>query len=135
MKNVSPMDLEFVKKAERKILEEAGRIEELEEQIQDKEKEILRAERKVLSEIDRSPFQAFRGGVLTKRQFAWLKKVVIRRIAKHKFLFSLFVMFGVVLVWRGVWELSSMIPILSSSFVALAVGILVLWLVNKYTEL
>jgi hypothetical protein len=135
MKNVSPMDLEFVKKAEQKILEEADRIEELEDQIQDKEKEILRAERKVLSEIDRSPFQAFRGGVLTKRQFAWVKKVLIRRIAKHKFLFSLFVMFGVVLVWRGVWELSSMIPILSSSVVALAVGILVLWLVNKYTEL
>lgn len=64
-----------------------------------------------------------------------IRKRFIQKIARRKFLFALLIASGTVLVWRGLWEITAKLPLLSESFVALFVGLGILWVVERYSEL
>lgn len=108
-------------------IEEIKKVEREEEKILVEEKKMAKEEGKLLNEtIDLQ--KTFKDATKMRMSF-------LRKFAKHKFLFSLIGGIGVVLVWRGLWDLSETIPGLESSAVALVVGLGIIWLLEKYTEL
>ncbi len=64
-----------------------------------------------------------------------LQKNLIFHARHHKLLFPLVVAVGVVLVWRGLWNLFDQVPILSYSFISLALGIIILWAFNRINSI
>lgn len=105
-------------KTNTKVLNEEKRIEATEEEVLNQEKKIERT----LASNELKDFNQ------TRRAF-------VNRIAKHKFIFTLIASTGIILVWRGIWELTSRLPILSDSFVALILGVGILWLIERYSDL
>lgn len=64
-----------------------------------------------------------------------LQKNLIFHAKHHKLLFPLVVAVGVVLVWRGLWNLFDQVPILSYSFISLALGLIILWAFNRFNSI
>ena len=115
-------------KVENKILDE-------EEKIENTEKELLKDEKIVVNTLESRQFKTLVQSSNVLRDLAKTRKVIVRKTAKHKFIFTLIVSTGIILVWRGIWEVSATLPILSSSFAALFVGVGILWLIERYTDL
>lgn len=59
------------------------------------------------------------------------KKYLITHTKHHKLLFPLIVGVGVVLLWRGLWDLFDNTPIISYSFISIALGLIILWAFNR----
>ena|SRR5579872_4053536 len=64
-----------------------------------------------------------------------LQKNLIVHAKHHRLLFPLVVAVGVVLVWRGLWNLFDQVPILSYSFISLALGLIILWAFNRINSI
>lgn len=64
-----------------------------------------------------------------------LKKNLIFHARHHKLLFPLVVGVGVVLLWRGLWNLFDQIPIVSYSFISIALGLIILWAFNRMNSI
>ncbi len=64
-----------------------------------------------------------------------LQKNLIVHAKHHKLLFPLVVAVGVVLVWRGLWNLFDQVPILSYSLISLSLGLIILWAFNRFNSL
>jgi hypothetical protein len=62
------------------------------------------------------------------------RRRLVKKLAKHRFLFSMIVSFGVVLVWRGIWDITAELPVLKESAVALITGFVIIWFLEKYSE-
>jgi len=60
-----------------------------------------------------------------------IQKNLITRARHHKLLFPLVITAGVVLVWRGLSGIFDATPIISYSFISLALGIIILWVFNR----
>lgn len=108
-------------KDEKKILVEEGQI--------------LRKEQQIEEVLEGKEFKTLLENGEALKDLNSVRKRIIRRIAKHRFIFTLIVSTAIVLVWRGIWEISSIIPVLSQSIVALAIGLLILWLIERYSDL
>jgi len=119
--------LEEISKKEKQILEEEKKITEQAEKllkIQPTIKEILHKEQQVVQE---------EAAVTTELNF--FQKFFVARAKKHRAIFQVIIVLGVVLVWRGLWGLFDQMPILSSAAISLVVGLIVLWLFNRITDL
>lgn len=64
-----------------------------------------------------------------------LKTNLIVHAKHHKLLFPLVVAVGVVLVWRGLWNLFDQLPIVSYSVISLALGLIILWAFNRFNSI
>ncbi|HXS15349.1 MAG TPA: hypothetical protein VN711_04420 [Candidatus Saccharimonadales bacterium] len=64
-----------------------------------------------------------------------LQKNLIIHAKHHRLLFPLIVGVGVVLLWRGLWNLFDQIPIVSYSFISIALGIIILWAFNRLNSI
>lgn len=60
-----------------------------------------------------------------------LQKNLITHARHHKLLFPLIITAGVVLVWRGLTGIFDATPLVSYSFISLALGIIILWVFNR----
>jgi hypothetical protein len=121
----------------------------LESAILEKEREILKEEKVIELEAEKIfSLSAYMRKLLRKdiqqeekeeriveEQTTFMQKLVINKMKKHRILFPLVVVTAVVLVWRGLWGIFDGTPIISSSYVSLIAGIVLLWLFNKFTEL
>jgi len=96
------------------------KVEALELKIINEEEEIMRSDKETSSSV--------------RAILQWRNRVA-RKISRHKALLSTLIATGVILVWRGIWEVSADIPVLSSSLVALALGVVILVFINRYTEI
>lgn len=122
--------LEKIISLENEILEREKKIEGDQKKLLAEEGEVLSEEKKL--EVNISGVSKI-GRQLNKIET--FRSRFVSKIAKHRFIFSLLAASGVVLVWRGLWDISETLPILSSSFVALIVGLGLLWLLQKYTDM
>ena len=113
---------------EDKILKEEKKIEADEEKL-------LQEEKVVVKTLEGRQFRTLLESSNVLRDLAKTKKGFIRKIAKHKFIFTLIVSTAIILVWRGIWEGSAAVPFLSSSIVSLIIGVGILWLIERYTDL
>lgn len=128
-------DLDQMEKVQTAVLKEEHHVEQLEEQIKEEQKELSVAEKTILTLIRQNPLRILMVGGLTKKELHYLRLITVHRLTKRKFLFAVFVAFAVVLVWRGLWELIDITPVLSSWWVSLVAGLIMLWLVEKYTSI
>lgn len=126
--------LDIIEEKERQIVAEEKKIEAAEERITQEEKRILSSEQAILRSTRPGIKSLFRGK-LTPPERYFVKQRIIKRFAKHKFLFSLLFTIGVVLVWRGIWHTADVTPLLSISVVSLGVGLFILWAIDRYTDL
>jgi len=62
----------------------------------------------------------------------WRDSFVRTFSQQHRIMFNTLLTVGVILISRGVWELSASIPFLSSASISLVVGIAVLVVINRY---
>lgn len=130
------------KTEEQKIKQEEEKLEEIVERVEQAEERIEKEERKIIS-AQESLLKRFKtktvGYVLTKgltqEDVNYLKKVFVLRIARHKFIFAVLVTFALVSIWRGTWHTLDETPILSNALISLLIGYLIIWLLEKYTEL
>lgn len=104
---------------------ELKKIEQLESKILKEEEKIEKKEAEILT-FDKSVT-----GVV--KDLSSFRSTLVRRIAKHKFIYTLVIALGVVMVWRGLWDLTE--SLITSSIISLLGGILLLWLIKKYTEI
>lgn len=119
--------LHEIAEKEKQILEEEKKITEQAEkflQIQPKIGELLKKEQVVAQE---------EAVVTTELNF--FQRFLVAKTKKHKIIFQIIIIFGVVLVWRGLWGIFDQLPIISSAIISLVVGFLVLWLFNRITDL
>lgn len=115
-----------------KSLEDKKILDELKD-IKDEEKEILKREDKVEETLESTSFKEIMDAAPAVKELSTFRSKFVRRIQKHKLIFTLFVAVGIVLVWRGLWELSE--SIIASAAVSLVLGIVLLWLIKRYTDL
>ena len=128
---------ELLEEHEKQIHKEVEKIEKAEERIEKEESEILSAEKKIIQSLNRRPLSAFfiEPGT-TAKELGFFRSIFVRRFSrKQRLLFALIVTFAVVLIWRGIWEIVDIIPFLSFAVVSLIVGILLIWFLQKYTDL
>lgn len=105
---------------EKKITEEAEAILKIKpaiKQILDKEQTVAAEEAAVTTELN------------------FFQKFFVARAKKHRAIFQVIIVLGVVLVWRGLWGIFDQMPIISSAVISLVVGLILLWLFNKITDL
>jgi hypothetical protein len=133
--SISETELEKIENAEVEVLKATEVIKESEHRIQEEEKQILILEEQILKQIKHHPIRTLARGGFTRKELQILHKVFVRKLAKHRLVFTVIITFGVVLIWRGFWEVTAVLPLLSSPIVCLIVGFIVLWGVKKYTEL
>ena len=131
MSQVDSAELELI---EEKVKAETERIEAAEERIEREEKKIKASERAVLQVLKGKTGSFLPKGAPFNR-FELVRQLILRKISRKKLTFTLIVIIGVVLVWRGIWEISESLPILQYSVIALLVGIGILWLIERYTDL
>ncbi len=105
---------------EKKITEEAEALLKIKPAI----KKILEKEQVVVAE---------EAAVTTELNF--FQRFFVTRARKHKAIFQVIIVAGVVLVWRGIWGIFDQMPIVSSAVISLIIGLILLWLFNKITDL
>ncbi|MBI3485591.1 hypothetical protein HY025_01455 [Candidatus Daviesbacteria bacterium] len=127
--------LETISKEEARILKETEKIEEAEERIKQEEKEILESEQKILATAKEHPLKTLVRHGLSRRGIGFIRATYLKRLSKHRFIYALIVLFAIVLVWRGFWETTSLVPFLANPVIALLIGIGLLWILKKYTNL
>ena len=118
---VDHMDkLQNIEKLEKRILKELGRVEAMEKKLLGEEEELMDRQEEVATGL---------------KKLMFLRKTFLQKLSQHKAVFSTLLATGVVLVSRGIWELSAHLPYLSSSVVALMAGVAILVIINRYPNI
>jgi len=103
---------------EKRIIKELKNVESLERKISGEEQEIEEQERKVSTSV--------------QKLLHWRNEFVKNLSQQHRIFFNTLLTVGVILISRGVWEISDKLPLLSSSGVSLVVGVGILVIINRY---
>ncbi|NTU46353.1 hypothetical protein HGA88_01895 [Candidatus Roizmanbacteria bacterium] len=127
--------LEKLQLEEEELARETELIKKMEQRIAADEKRILHEEKMVESTLKASGIAGDLGMTTIFGRTQKLRNIFIKRVSKHKFITTLLVTTGIVLVWRGIWHLADETPILSIAAVSFVVGILILWVIDRFTEL
>lgn len=64
-----------------------------------------------------------------------VQETILSKMQKHRFFFPLVSAIGVILVWRGLWDIFDQIPIISYSAISLSLGLIILWAFNRVKSL
>ncbi len=112
--------LKEIAQTEKKILIELTKTEKAIEKIKSEEVHIEEEDTAILKGV---------------RASTGFRSKVVRRIAKHKILFTLITATAIILFWRGVWDVSSSVPVLSYPIAALLIGAVILIFIDRYSDL
>lgn len=104
-------------------------IIEKESAIEDKEREIIGLEQELIKKIDKLDKVD-----KTVSRIELYRRKFVKKLAKHRFIFSILVSFSFVLVWRGLWDITAGLPVLENAVIALGIGFFLMWLLERYTE-
>ncbi len=115
------------------IDQKLNKIASLEQKIEREEKAILELENDLLAQLNRQPRIALFKGP-KNRKAKYLHALILRKLMRIRVIYSLLVVSGVVLVWRGVWDLADATPILKIPAVSLLVGLSILWLTQRSAD-
>lgn len=116
------VDTKHIEVLEGEILKEQKKIEQ-------EEVKMLKKEDEIKNEVDQ-----IEKSTQALNSIERYRHNVVKKLAKHKFVFSMIVSLGVVLIWRGIWDITAELPILKENFVALLVGFAIIWFLEKYSE-
>lgn len=121
-----------IERLEEKIISEEEDIKNLEKKIEAKEDKILKSHTKVFK---MTGFLNFLFGGDSKYHAKFIKSGFVRRFNKHRLIYGLTTIVSVVLIWRGVWQLADATPGISNPIVSIALGLFILWFIDRVSEL
>ena len=124
--------LELIEQA---LLKQTKKIEAAEEKIEKEEYKISRIEKDIIKTIKHKPVQTLMQSGLSPTEMGYIHKLFVHKIARHKYIYTLLVTLGIVLIWRGFWETTESMPLLSYPLIALISGVLILWLLEHMTRI
>lgn len=127
--------LKKVEEIEEQIFRKEEEIKKTEDHIREDEKRIMESEKIILGSLRKHPIRALLPGGFTARELGIIKTAFTRRFSRYKLIMTILATIGVVLVWRGIWYIADGLPVISTSLVSLFLGILILWLIKRYTDL
>lgn len=107
------------------------------ETVLDQQKELVKKQEVILEEVtdDEKEEETVVAEVGKVEKVTELQKNLIVHAKHHRLLFPLVVAAGVVLVWRGLWNLFDQVPILSYSLISLSLGLIILWAFNRMNSI
>lgn len=111
-----------------KIIEEEKQIEELEKKIDSKEERILAKEDQLVQTERKLKLNS---GSFSRYQAKLLHSKFLNRLNKHKILYSFITLVSVVLIWYGIQNLLVTIPFIHNPIIAIILGILIVWFIDK----
>ncbi len=117
-----------IAKLEKKIIDEEEKIEELEKKIDSKEGRILATQDKILRSTGSLKLV---GSGLSKYQAKLLHSKFLKRLNKHKILYSFITLLAVILIWYGIQNLLATIPFIHQPIIAIILGVLIVWFIDK----
>jgi hypothetical protein len=130
-----PNDLKKLEQTEARILKEEEQIKQTEAHIREDERKIVDAEKVIMGSIKKHPIRALLPGGFNARELGLVKAVFTRKITRHRLVMAVLATIGVVLVWRGIWHAADELPFVSISLVSLLIGVGILWVIKRYTDL
>lgn len=103
------------------------------ETVLDQQKELVKKQEVILEQVttDEKEEETVAKEVGKVEKVTDLQKNLITHARHHKLLFPLIITAGVVLVWRGLTGIFDATPLISYSFISLALGIIILWIFNR----
>lgn len=113
---------------EKKVLAEEEEIEKLEKKIDSKEGRILATQDKILRSTGSLKLL---GTGLSKYQAKLIHSKFLKRLNKHKILYSFITLLAVILIWYGIQNLLTTIPIIHNPIIAIVLGVLIVWFIDK----
>ena len=119
---------------EQELASDAKEIKDIQKRIDAEEHKLEKMESQFFKNMSRRP----KLGLFSRpknSKVSHFHDYLLHKLSKHKFVYSLIVALGAVLVWRGLWDISVKIPFLSSEFAALGFGVVILWVTQKYSDL
>ncbi len=123
---------EQIEKLEERIISEEDEIKNLEKKIESKEDRILKSHSRVLKMVGGFNFLFGRD---TNYHVKFIKSGFIKRFNKHRLIYGLTSIISVVLIWRGVWLLADSSPGISNPIISIVLGVFILWLIDRVSEL
>lgn len=107
------------------------------ETVLDQQKELVKKQDVILEQVssDEKEEEEVVAEVGEVEKVTNLQKNLITHAKHHKLLFPLIVGVGVVMLWRGLWNLFDQTPIISYSFISIALGIIILWAFNRMNSI
>lgn len=107
------------------IIDHQKKIEKKEEAILDTVATDEKEDKEIVTEVEQ----------VAESEANSFQRMVLTKAKKHEILYPLIALVGVVLVWRGLWDLFDQVPILSYALTSLVVGLIILWLFNRIRSL
>ena len=117
-----------IKNLERKIIEEEDEIKDLEKRIDRKEEQILNAQSKILKSTGKLELI---GTSFTKYQAKIIHSGFVKRLNKHKILYSFITLISVILIWSGIQAFLATVPFVKNPLVSIGLGILIVWIIDR----
>lgn len=108
-------DKQEIATLERKIIDEESEIKTLEEKINLKEDKILLKEE----------------GVVSKYPTRFLRSKFLKRLNKHKIVYSFITLLSIILIWSGIQNFLAGVPVIHNPLISIALGITIVWIVDK----
>jgi hypothetical protein len=118
MSSATVDQLRRLENLEKRIIKEIKSVESLEKRLSGEELELQEQEKEMSSRVN--------------KLLHWRDAFVRNFSQQHRIIFNTLLTVGVILISRGVWEISASIPFLSSASISLVVGIAVLIVINRY---
>lgn len=113
---------------ERKIIAEEEEIKKLEKKIDSKEGRILDTQGKILQSTGGLKLI---GSSVSKYQAKLIHSGFLKRLNKHKILYSFITLVSVVLIWSGIQNFLASVPIIHNPLVSIALGVLIVWIIDR----
>lgn len=114
-------------KNSRKTLAEAKKIAKLELQLRKSENHLART-------LNRRGVRALSRDGLSRRELGLIHKSLLHHIGRHKLILGLIAIIGGVLLWHGLWNLVDITPLATNYVLSISIGLFLLWLFNKYSD-
>jgi hypothetical protein len=113
-----------------KLEDQIKTIESIEKKIEREERKIESLEDDLLQQLNRQPRVTLFRGPKNKR-LKYVHTLILKRLMRYRIVYSFLVVSGIVLVWRGIWELADQLPIIKIPLVSIVFGLMVLWLTQR----
>ncbi|MEK7573240.1 MAG: hypothetical protein AAB531_02330 [Patescibacteria group bacterium] len=109
---------EEITKLEKRIISEEEEIKQVERKINAKEEKILAQEGKILKSTNNLKLKLLHSGF-------------IKRLNKHKILYSFITLISIILIWSGIQRFLSTVPVINNPLVSISLGVLIVWIIDK----
>lgn len=117
-----------ISKLEKKIIAEEEEIKRLEKKIDSKEDKILSTQGEILNTTGGLKLI---GNSFSKYQTKFIHSGFVKRLSKHKILYSFITLLSIILIWSGIQNFLATVPFIHNPLVSISLGVLIVWIIDR----